>query len=928
MKTFKIILLLVILLNKCLDHISKDRKLIISLTTNPQKINYLSEVVYSLLNQEIDSDLYHIIIVLSEKDFLNKQKDVPSFLYKIIEINKNVEILWIKNDIGIYKKFIPTLIKFPRNPILVINDDVIRPEGWLKMFIKDCNEHPNQIISGAIELYYDENLNIKNIYGYKSKYMNNFNHITNMIFNFALPGNGLGGILFPQNTFNNSLFLDKNLFLNLSKDNDELWQFCFIIMEDKIIRQSSIIYDYTEYLINSTKYDSFYKNNLKQKILKYEETSTLLFRQFPKFKQKLIERQHRILVSLTSYPKRFLLLPKVFESLKSQTLSPHKIVLSIFEGDLKNITLNLKNLLIKSGVKLETIKYNIKPHIKYFPTMVKYINYAIITVDDDVIYSNDTVYSLFKSYIKFPNLVSGRRVKKIKFFSNGELMPYNEWKIEYLSAPKPSFDLFATGIGGVLYPPNIFNLDIIDIKKIYLNLLTDDIYLKYLQIQKGIEVVWVQNENPDISSIPNNIVAETALHFNNVRTNNDICLQRFNILINDVKISKFCGEFPGLKSGKEIFLENIHNITYINKKASSFSIEAKSDCPINIKKKFHIFSYIGDFEARCSFNKNETNIKYKLNLIAFCEISKINFSFTNYLIFPYAKDDSIENPTGIVIKSQKISLKMVFRQAYYIKNSNKKLTFNIELIILDNQILINVINLIIKINNIISSSICKLNDSNRSIEMGLIIGVFLCEIESPYLYDLNNTNATFINSDYITGLNNKIIKKNRKNGNLPVQFTITKIINNNKMKKSFILKGVTSSDIIENINFTLFLTFQNKQANCTIFNTSKLIQGLIICNTSEKFWPIISIESQIILKNDIEILLIRGQENIVTEKINSAKLTEYIILDSKNIYFEDKNNTFIINEIFLCLLLNSFLLGVKFSYIFTKFYYNHANIKN
>ena len=80
--------------------------------------------------------------------------------------------------------------------------------------------------------------------------MNNFNHVTNTIFNFAFPGNGLGGTLFPPNTFNNSIFFNKNSMKQFSGENDELWQFCFIIMEDKIIRQSSIIFDYTEFLIN------------------------------------------------------------------------------------------------------------------------------------------------------------------------------------------------------------------------------------------------------------------------------------------------------------------------------------------------------------------------------------------------------------------------------------------------------------------------------------------------------------------------------------------------------------------------------------------------------------------------------------------------------------------------------------------------------
>ena len=40
---------------------------------------------------------------------------------------------------------------------------------------------------------------------------------------------------------------------------------------------------------------------------------------------------------------------------------------------------------------------------------MKYRDYAIITVDDDIIYTEDMFISLFNSYIEHPNIVSGRR---------------------------------------------------------------------------------------------------------------------------------------------------------------------------------------------------------------------------------------------------------------------------------------------------------------------------------------------------------------------------------------------------------------------------------------------------------------------------------------------------------------------------------------
>ena len=71
--------------------------------------------------------------------------------------------------------------EYPKNPILIINDDAIFPEGWLEMFINDHKNYPNDIISGSIQYFIDKNLNIKILSeGYKGKNFGTFNHITNI----------------------------------------------------------------------------------------------------------------------------------------------------------------------------------------------------------------------------------------------------------------------------------------------------------------------------------------------------------------------------------------------------------------------------------------------------------------------------------------------------------------------------------------------------------------------------------------------------------------------------------------------------------------------------------------------------------------------------------------------------------------------------
>ena len=50
--------------------------------------------------------------------------------------------------------------KYPKNPILIINDEIF-PEGQLEMFINDHKKYPNDIISRYIQYYIDKNLTIK-----------------------------------------------------------------------------------------------------------------------------------------------------------------------------------------------------------------------------------------------------------------------------------------------------------------------------------------------------------------------------------------------------------------------------------------------------------------------------------------------------------------------------------------------------------------------------------------------------------------------------------------------------------------------------------------------------------------------------------------------------------------------------------------------
>lgn len=236
-----------------------------------------------------------------------------------------------------------------------------------------------------------------------------------------------------------------------------------------------------------------------------------------------------IVVSLTSYPARFPTLHICLKSILNQTLKPSKVILWLD----KYVSLNeipqriLK--LQKKGLEIRNISENLKPHIKYFYAMKEFRDACIVTVDDDVIYTKDMLASLFASFKKHPDCISARRVHKIQYDINNHPVNYNSWDYDCKKETEPSKKLLATGVGGVLYPPHIFDMDSRNFnpKNIIENAWSvDDIWLKFVENSLDIPVVWVPNKQTHPFYITDQKLAKTSLYIANVHNNrNDVAIK-------------------------------------------------------------------------------------------------------------------------------------------------------------------------------------------------------------------------------------------------------------------------------------------------------------------------------------------------------------------------------------------------------------------
>lgn len=201
-------------------------------------------------------------------------------------------------------------------------------------------------------------------------------------------------------------------------------------------------------------------------------------------------REKRIVVSLTSYPKRIKYTPVAIASMMRQTLKPDKIVLYLATEDFPNGNLpNIYKKIVKSGVEIR-FREDLKVHMKYYYAFKEFPDDLVITVDDDILYDDNLIEGLYNSYLEEPNEIHAAYVDQLTFDEGAHLLEYGCWNSQFVNREKRSSHQFmALGVGGVLYSPSkicgeVFNAEMI--KKLCPT--NDDIWLKFMEVISGIKV--------------------------------------------------------------------------------------------------------------------------------------------------------------------------------------------------------------------------------------------------------------------------------------------------------------------------------------------------------------------------------------------------------------------------------------------------------
>ena len=233
-----------------------------------------------------------------------------------------------------------------------------------------------------------------------------------------------------------------------------------------------------------------------------------------------VKETENVTVSLTSHGKRVAdFAPFAIYSIFQQNVLPNRIVLNINQEKWNddNLPELIKNLQI-AGLEVNFCE-DVGPHTKLLPTLEKYPNDIIITVDDDVYYEDCLIADLLADYRQKNGPCVICKSALLVGHKDGAILPYSQWPLATLENVHGQL-ILPHGFCGVLYAPHIFSKEVFN-KTVYQECAkcADDIWFAVIEIIEHIPAYLSSNPNHNMVYVNhyNEYVAQNsdALHFGN-----------------------------------------------------------------------------------------------------------------------------------------------------------------------------------------------------------------------------------------------------------------------------------------------------------------------------------------------------------------------------------------------------------------------------
>lgn len=204
------------------ENVSHNNEVIVSLTTLPKRLHLVHFAIESIISQTI------------------KPKNIILWITKNIDLNLNItsELINLKNrgleifqvdDLGPHTKLLYALKKYPNNPIVTIDDDIVYPINMIEKLLDNFEKNNNSIICNwAREIAFDSKGIVRGVrkgilltpplLEKVIEQAESYNPEPNPL---AFPY-GTSGVLYPPNSLDKRVF-DEKLFQKLCPKEDDIW---------------------------------------------------------------------------------------------------------------------------------------------------------------------------------------------------------------------------------------------------------------------------------------------------------------------------------------------------------------------------------------------------------------------------------------------------------------------------------------------------------------------------------------------------------------------------------------------------------------------------------------------------------------------------------------------------------------------------------
>lgn len=210
---------------KIRENRKRKRKLIVSLTTIPSRIESVWLVIECILRQTYAPD--KVILWLAKDEFVNAQ--IPKQLENMCK--KGLEIRYCEN-MKSHKKYYYTMLEYPRDFIVTIDDDAFYDGNLLNNLLKTADKYPRCVCAMLVRQM--QRNSIGELAAYK-QFPYILRDVKNMDSNNLL-AIGNGGILYPPHCLNTRVF-DQKALREIDYAVDDLWlKIIEVISNTKVVK--------------------------------------------------------------------------------------------------------------------------------------------------------------------------------------------------------------------------------------------------------------------------------------------------------------------------------------------------------------------------------------------------------------------------------------------------------------------------------------------------------------------------------------------------------------------------------------------------------------------------------------------------------------------------------------------------------------------